>query len=162
MFGNLIPWKRKNEGNVKVWKEEQDHPIAQLRREFDDMWDRFWSGWSTGGLSSRNDSGWFGPRVDWDDNEKEYVLRADLPGFEPEDFEVEVTGNVLTLRAEHKEKGKMKNGSYRRYGNFSETFTLPGGVLPDKIDASYHSGVLELHLPKSEESQAKRIPVTAA
>jgi HSP20 family protein len=85
-----------------------------------------------------------------------------IPRKKKNEGNIKVSGNVLTLRAEHKEEGKEENGSYRRYGSFSETFTLPGGVLPDKIDASYHSGVLEVHLPKSEECQAKRIPVTAA
>jgi HSP20 family protein len=161
MFGKLIPWKKKHEGNVKAWKEE-DHPVALLRHDFDEMWNRFWDDWRSG-LSLRDDTRWFGSQLAVDDKEKEYVVRAELPGFEPEDFELKVTGNVLTLRAEHKEDGKHENGgTYHRYGSFSETFTLPRGVLSDKIDARYHSGVLEVHLPKSEDCQAKRIEVTAA
>lgn len=161
MFEKLIPWKKKNEGDVKVWSRE-DHPMARLRNDFDQLWDRFWNDWRNGGLSSWHDSRWFGSRVDLDDREHEYVVRAELPGFDPQDFDVKVSGNVLTLRAEHKEEGQQGNGSYQRYGSFHESFTLPNGVLSDQIDARYHSGVLEVHLPKSPECQAKRIEVKSA
>lgn len=75
-----------------------------------------------------------------------------------------MSGDVLTLRAEHKEEGNGKkgNGSYRRFGTFYESFTMPADVLPDQIDARYHSGVLEVRLPKSEECQTKRVTVKSA
>ncbi len=100
----------------------------------------------------------------FDDRENEYVLRAEFPGFEPNDFDVQISGNVLTLRAEHKEEGKTKggDGNYQRYGRFYESFTLPQGVLSDKVDAGYRNGVLEVHLPKNEECQAKRIEVKSS
>jgi HSP20 family protein len=162
MIDKLIPWKKKEGGDLKVRRE--DHPIGQLRRDFDELWNRFWDHWPTGGLSLWDDSRWFGSRVDLADSEKEYVLRAELPGFEPGEIDIKVSGNVLTLRAEHKEEGRSKkgNGSYHRYGSFCESLTLPRGVLSDQIDARYHSGVLEVHLPKSEERQAKRIKVKTA
>jgi HSP20 family protein len=162
MFGNLIPWKKQDGGDLKIRREND--PISRLRQDFDQLWDRFWDDWRSGGLSQLDDSRWLGSRVDFDDHEKEYLLRAELPGFEPGDFDVKVSGNVLTLRAEHNEEGSGKkgNGSYRRYGRFYESFTLPSGVLPDQIDARYHSGVLEVHLPKSEECQTKRIAVKSA
>ena len=158
MLGKLIPWKKRS-GDVQVHSEE--HPIARLRQDFDQLWDRFWDDCRSGDLSLWNESQWVGSRVNLDDNEREYMLRAELPGFEPEDFDVKVSGNVLTVRAEHKEEGKDKkgNGTYQRYGRFYESFALPQGVLSDQIDARYHSGVLEVHLPKSEECQAKRIEV---
>jgi HSP20 family protein len=160
MFGKLIP-RRKPEGKVKVWKEEEN-PVARLRHDFDELWNRFWDDWQHG-LSMRREHGWLGSSMDFDDQEKEYVVRAELPGFEPDEFDLKVSGNMLTLRAEHKEDGKDENGgSFQRYGSVSETFTLPSGVLSDKIDARYHSGVLEIHLPKSEEAQAKRITVNSA
>lgn len=74
-------------------------------------------------------------RVDFDDTEKEYVLRAELPGFDPDELDVKISGNVLTLRAEHKEEGQEGDGSYRRHQSFYESFTLPNGVLTDKTDA---------------------------
>ncbi len=159
MFNKLIPWKKKN-GDVKIWKEE-DHPVVQLRHEFDRLWDRFWDDWRGGVPGSWQDSRWMGSRIDLHDAEKEFVLRAELPGFEPGDFDIKVSGNVLTLRAEHKEEGKQKNGSYRSYGSYVESFTLPQGIQADQIDARYRNGVLEVHLPKNEEFQGKRIEVKA-
>lgn len=69
---------------------------------------------------------------------------------------------MLTLRAEHKEEGQEGYGSYRRHQSFYESFTLPNGVLTDKTDARYRSGVLEVHLPKGEDFKAKRIAVKSA
>jgi HSP20 family protein len=159
MIGKLVPWRKK--GNEL---KAHNHPsLSHLRSEFDQVWDRFWDDWSTGGLSKWEDgSRMLGAHVDLDDEEDEFVLRAELPGFEPNDFDVKVSGNVLTLKAEHKEEGKEKNGSYRRYGSFYESFALPQGVQADNIGATYHSGVLEVHLPKSEQCQGKRIEVKSS
>jgi len=157
MFDKLIPWKKK-QGELSVSKEGE-HPIARLRQEFDQLWDRFWDDWRSGRMSLWDEAGRFGSRLYLDESEKEYVLRAELPGFDPDDFDVKVSGNVLTLRAEHKEEQKEENGGIRRYGRVYESFTLPQGVLSDQIDARYRNGVLEVHLPKSEDVQAKRIEV---
>lgn len=150
MFDKLIPWKRNN-GALKV-RQDDLHPIAKLRNDFESVWDRWLDDMGVG-LSSR---------VNFNDDEKEYVMRAELPGFEPEDIDIKVSGNVLTVRAEHTEEGKEKNGNFKRYGSFYESYTLPRGVREDRIDARYHSGVLEVHLPKSEECQTKRIAVKSA
>jgi HSP20 family protein len=116
--------------------------------------------WRNGGLDLWQDSRWFGSRVNFDESEKQYTLRVELPGYEPGDIDVKVSGDMLTLRAEHKEEGKEKNGgSFQHYGSFYESFTLPKNVLANQVDARYHSGVLEVHLPKSEDCQAKRIEV---
>lgn len=149
MFGNLIPRKSARGGDVGI-RERDRLPAMQLRDEFDALWDRF-----------LDESRHLSTRVDFDDNENEFVLRAELPGYDPDELDVKVSGNVLTVRAEHKEEKKEGEGSYRRHDSFYESFTLPQGVLTDKTDASYRSGVLEVHLPKSEECQAKRIAVKA-
>jgi HSP20 family protein len=164
MFGTLTPWKRKSpESKLSV---RQDHPVAQLREEFDQLWDRMLGGFGPlsdlGPLSLSDESRWLGPRVEFNDEENQYVLRAEVPGFEPGDFDVKISGNVLTVRAEHKEEKREGDGGFRRYGSFCESFTLPQGVREDQIDARYHSGVLELCMPKSEESRGRRIEVKSA
>lgn len=158
MFERLVPWKHRGR-DVPARQEQEGHTLASFRRDFDQLWERFWDDVRHGALLESSD--W---SSNLEDREKEYVLTAELPGFEPEDFDIQVSGNVLTLRAEHKEEGQEKkgNGSYQRYGSFCETFTLPRGVLAERIEARYHSGVLEVHLPKSEECQAKRIQVKSA
>lgn len=94
------------------------------------------------------------------ETDKEMVIRADVPGFEPKDFDIHVSGNVLTIRAEQKQESGQKKGGYA----FSErrlqrSLTLPASTNPDKIEAHYHNGVLELHLPKTEQSKGRKIEV---
>lgn len=166
---NLVPWKKKN--NVKVrnghgklsrgrYDNDEFNPLARFRQEFDQLWDRFWDDWSEAGLISQGSGG--GWNLDLEDKESEYVLNADLPGFEPDEIDVSVSGNVMTIRAEHKEEDQDKHGSSYRYGSFYESFTLPCGVEADKIDAKYHNGVLNVHLPKSADCKAKKIAIKSA
>ncbi|HRX79119.1 MAG TPA: Hsp20/alpha crystallin family protein [Pirellulaceae bacterium] len=161
MLGKLVPWKKRNgRGDITV-RPEEDFGLSQFRDEFNSLWDRFWDDWR-GGLANWNGGTWF-RGVNLNEEEKEFVLHAELPGFEPDDIDIKVSGNMLTVRAEHKDEGNGKNGSrYQRYGSFFESFSLPSGVEADNIDARYHSGVLEVHLPKSKDYETKRIPVTAA
>lgn len=173
MFKNLIPWKQ-HRGQLAVHRDEpirqqdaENHPLAKIRQEFDSLLNRFfdeqWFGSRTSsGLPSLWDDSNFHWNWDlgWEDKGNEYIFNAELPGFEPEDFDVKVSGNVLTVHAEHKEQTTGgKNGNGYRYGSFTRTFTLPHGADDSKIDARYHSGVLELHLPKTEEVKSKRIEV---
>ena len=160
MIDKLIPWKQRSD-ELKV--RDDDRPISSLHSDFDQIWDRLLCDWNAGGMNKWSDDSRL-PRanVGFDDEDNEYVLRAELPGFEPDDIDVKISGNVLTLKAERNEEGKANNGSYRRYGSFYESFALPHGVQVDNIDAKYHSGVLEVHLPKSEESKGKRITVQSS
>jgi HSP20 family protein len=129
--------------------------LTEMRRELDSLFDRFFGDWPL--LAG---DGW--PMMGWgfdiDDRENEIVVRADAPGFEPEDFNVEIVGDSLVLRAEHKEEG---NGRSYRHGRLYRRVTLPHGVEADKIEARYHNGVLEVHVPKGEEAKGKRIEVKA-
>ncbi|TWU17339.1 Spore protein SP21 [Novipirellula galeiformis] len=157
MFNKLTHWKQKS-GDLKA--RHEDHPLSRLRHDFDDLMHRFLEDDSDLTLNWGG-SRMLGSRIEMDDNQDEYVLRAELPGFESGDFDVHISGNVLTMRAKHSEQKKEGNGGYHRFESFHETFTLPQGVMTEQIDARYHSGVLEIHLPKSEECQAKRIDVKA-
>lgn len=163
---NLIPWKRKrkeDEGGPAALAES--HPLARFREEVDALFDRFWrespdfgqvwKGWPAAG---EGPSRW-GWGFDVDDREDEIVVRADAPGFEPKDFDVRVSAGHLVLEAEHREESKEGNGHRWRYGTFHRVFPLPGGVEEDKIEAKYHSGVLEVKVPKGERAKGKRIAV---
>jgi len=146
-MNNLIPWRRKQD---LAARQEGPHPISQLRQEVRDVWERFWN--------DRDVPVWNG-MDHLEDQDKQYVLRADLPGFEPNEIDVTVSGNQLTVSAEHNVEEKDQNGTRSQYRQFRHSFMLPQDVLCEQIAASYHNGVLELRLPKSEERQAKRIPV---
>jgi HSP20 family protein len=159
---NLIPWKKRNKEKGRELAPYKGHPLAELRDEFDALFDRFLSRWAEpfGDLIPSRFGG-----LDVEDGDQEMVVRAEVPGFEPGEVDVQVSGNVLTVKAEKKEekKGKDGNGRYeeRRYRTFHQRVTLPPGTDPDKIEARYKNGLLEVHVPKSEEAKGKRIPVKA-
>jgi len=163
---NLVPWKKRNNGNISVRQDERfaDHPLMRMRDEFESLVDRFFGGrtfgqWPSLDLFEAPQWGW---EVNLEDHGDHYVLQDDVPGFEPEDFDVKVRGNSLVVRAENKEEKRGKHESRYRHGEFFQTFTLPNGVKTDAIDARYHSGILAVQLPKRESMQAKRIEVKSS
>src|SRR5439155_17130755 len=101
--------------------------------------------------------------VDMEEKDKEIIVRAEAPGFDAKEFEVQASGNTLTIRAEHKEGAEKKEGETGAWGfrRFERSLTLPSGVSADKAEAHYRNGVLELHLPRTEEARAHRIEVKA-
>ncbi len=108
------------------------------------------------------------PSVDVVRREREIVLRADLPGIEPDEVTISVEDGVLTIAGEHEEKTEeQEKGSFvrreRRYGSFSRSMTLPRGVKSADIDATTENGVLEvtIPLPEREERGAVEIKPTA-
>ena len=90
-----------------------------------------------------------------------YVLRAEIPGIDPDkDIEVSVENDLLTIRGERHEESKDKNRREFHYGSFRRTVSLPKGADADKITASYTDGMLEVRVPTTtEETPAMRIPV---
>ncbi|HID78387.1 MAG TPA: Hsp20/alpha crystallin family protein [Planctomycetaceae bacterium] len=170
---SLIPWKKRN-GNIRVRhdvpRRDDDYdflPLARLREEIDSLMDRFfgrslWSDWPSLRLWEDFERMPWAWDMDLEDREDEYVFQAELPGFEPEDFDIKVSGNVLTVRAQRREEKEEKHRARYRYGSFCRSFTLPHGVNQDEIEARYHSGVLEVRLPKAEAARGKRIEVKGA
>jgi HSP20 family protein len=161
---NLIPWKRKHQpmnGGRSLVTQPIDRSLAQMRDEFDSLIKRFWGGWPA--IDDRWLQSGLGWSFDMDEKDDAYVVRAEAPGFEAEDFEVDVRGNYLNIRAEHKdEEMNGEEGSRYQYGRFERTTTLPPGVDADNVSARYHSGVLELRLPKKPDARGKRITVQAS
>jgi HSP20 family molecular chaperone IbpA len=90
-----------------------------------------------------------------------YVLRAEIPGIDPDkDIEVSVENDMLTIRGERREETKEKNRREFHYGSFRRTVSLPKGAEPDKITASYNDGVLEVRVPTlGAEAPSMRIPI---
>ncbi len=163
---SLVPWKKRNNGNIKVRQDDRfaEHPLMQIRDEFESLVDRFFGESPFGRWPSLDlfESPRWGWNMNLEDQGDHYVLVAEAPGFEPEDFEVKVRGNSLVIRAESKEESKGKHESGYQYEQFFQTMTIPNGVNVDAIDARYHSGVLEVKLPKSDSVRPKRIEVKSA
>jgi HSP20 family protein len=109
------------------------------------------------------------PSLTWElaldvvENKDEFVVKASLPGLNPDDLEITYDKNLLTIKGEIKDEQEIEETRYhlreRRYGVFTRSITLPVQVDAESIEARYESGVLTLSLPKSEEVRPKRIAV---
>ncbi len=103
------------------------------------------------------------PAMDLVENENDFVLRADLPGVAEKDVKIELQENVLTISGERKaEHEERKEGYYRlerSAGSFSRTLTLPEGIDPSGITASYDRGVLEIHVPKPAVRKPHKVTI---
>jgi HSP20 family protein len=141
-------------------KEKFGYPMARPREEFKTLYDRFFTEWPM----------LFEPLVEperfWNlemkETEKEVLVRAEVPGFEPADLDVELRNNLLIVKAEKKHETAKKDKGFeyaeRRYERIVE---VPAGIAPAKVEATYRNGVLEVHLPKTEEAKGLHIPVKA-
>ena len=103
------------------------------------------------------------PAVDIYETEQELVVKADLPEVNPQDLDIRVENNILTIRGERKFENKVNEENYlrveRAYGSFSRSFSLANSVKSDAIKADYQNGVLTLSIPKREEAKPKQIKV---
>jgi len=161
MFKNLIPWhhKREKPGQGDLLTRPTGGELARFREDFGSLLDRFYdSAPSIWDDLNQWDVGW---GCDVEDTDKEIVVRAEAPGFQPDEIEVQMSGNRLVVQAEHKEEKKGKNGHSMHYGRFHREMTLPRGIEADKINAEYKNGIVEVRVPKGSEAQSKRIPVKA-
>ena len=106
------------------------------------------------------------PPVDIFEREGNIVLRAELPGISPEDVDIRVENNVLSLRGERKFDSEVKREDFHRveraYGSFHRSFTLPSVVDTEKIKAEYNEGVLQVTLPQKDEAKPKQIQIAVA
>jgi len=93
----------------------------------------------------------------------QYVMRAELPGIDPDkDVELEVQDGVLTIKAERREERKDPHRSEFRYGSFSRSVTLPAGADENDVTASYRDGILEIRVPVKEEQKTEPRRITIA
>lgn len=97
--------------------------------------------------------------VDVIEEEDRYVLRADLPGIKSDELKIEVADDTLTVSGQHEETEEEKKRDYvrreRRLGSFSRSMTLPKGIKPENVDATFEGGVLEVSIPKPKEEIEK-------
>ena len=104
------------------------------------------------------------PAMDLVEADDHYVLRADLPGLAEDDVTIEVENDVLTVsgerRAEHEQRGEGYHRLERAYGSFSRSLTLPDGVDPETVQASFERGVLEVRIPKPEQRKPRRVSIS--
>jgi len=152
-------------------------PFENLRRDIDRLFDDFGGGlWRSPFPRSffdvaplgRGEATWAAvPAVDVSETDKGYEIKAELPGMEEKNIEVQLANDVLTIKGEKQEEKEEKQKDYymreRSFGSFQRSFQVPDGVDTNKIEATFKNGVLTLNLPKSAEAQkaAKKIEVKA-
>jgi len=103
------------------------------------------------------------PAIDAYQTPNEVVVKAAMPGVKPEDINIDITGDILTVKGETKTEKEIKKEDYlyqeRRYGGFSRRLVLPSGLQADKAEAELENGILTLTIPKAEEAKPKPIKI---
>lgn len=157
---SIIPWKQKEgEGELseaKPWSGT----LEQFSREMDRMCERFFRDpWS-----SLSGSAWT-PAVDIAENDQEVTVRVELPGMKPDDVDISISGDLLTIAGEKKafeeKRGKDFHHSESFFGKFQRRVPLPTSVDSERVTAEHNHGVITIHLPKQESVKPKRIEIKA-
>jgi len=144
-MSNIIRWEPARE--MMTLREAMD-------RLFDDAFTR---------PLSLNNGNWSIPAVDMYQTDNEVVVKAALPGIKADEVQINVTGEVLTLKGETKHEEEKKEKAYhlreQRWGSFERSIVLPTEVVADKAKADFENGVLTITLPKAEEVKPKSISI---
>jgi len=144
-------------------KWEPFREVSRLRREMDRLWEDFFG---PRGRELRPWEGQWAPAMDVSETADQIVVKAEVPGIDPQNINITLTGDVLAIKGEKKSEREETKESYhlveRSYGSFSRSLTLPAAVNADKIDAKYEKGVLTITCPKKERVKPKAIEIKAA
>lgn len=136
--------------------------MIDLRREFDRLFESALDMPPFGGESVTT----WGLALDLVEKDDVYVVKASVPGIDPDDLEITLSENTLSISGEFKEDKEIKESQYRmrerRAGSFCRSLTLPSAVDQDAIEATYDAGILTLTVPKSEKVKPKRIAIQAS
>ena len=160
---NLLPAVQRPAGR------DDDHPFYSLQRQMNSLFDDFFTGFDVApGALASGKFGSFIPSIDVKESDKEFTIRAELPGVEEKDMEVTVTNEAVTIKGEKKEEKEDKGKNYyymeRSYGSFNRVIPLSTETDANKAEASFKNGVLNITIPKSQSAKAKgtKVPIKAA
>ena len=143
-------------------RREEDHPFSLLRREMDEVFENFFSGFDMPFASNLDV---FTPKVDLAETDKEIKVSAELPGMDEKDIDLSVNRDTLTIKGEKKSEKEEKGKDYyhveRSYGSFTRTIPIPVEVDLEKVDAEFKKGVLTITMPKTAKAlkETKKITV---
>jgi HSP20 family protein len=145
---------RRDPFDIGRWEPFRE--LEQTLRQFSPFW----------GRAQRDDyesGGTWRPLANISEDDREYLVKAEIPEVKKEDIDISVDNGVLTLRGERKYESKEGKGNDLRiesfYGTFSRSFTLPENVDAGKISAECNDGVLRIHIPKTPERKAKPVSI---
>ena len=146
--------------NIVRWEPFRD--LVSLREAMDRLFEESFVRPQAGWLAS---SGAETLAVDMYQTDEAVVVKSSVPGIDPADLDISVTGDILTIKGETKSEEEVKEENYvrreRRYGSFSRSLSIPVAVMADKAQAEFKDGILTLTLPKAEEVKPKAIKVKA-
>lgn len=149
----------------EVVKAPPPRPVSRLRRDFiDRLFEDFFAppAWWRGRLWE----GEWSPAVDVAETPEQVTVKAELPGIDPKDINISLTGDILSIKGEKKSEREEKKENYhvveRSYGSFSRSLRLPAAVNADKIEAKFEKGVLTVTCPKKEVVKPKDIKIKTA
>ena len=135
--------------------------LERMRREMERIWDRFSSDLPTSTLERD-----WNPSLDLMETEDSLAAEVEVPGINPDDINISVTPDLLTVTGEKKQEPGAQEKNYhfmeRAYGRFSRSIPLPTAVNPDRVEARYKDGVLRITMGKSKAVKSKRIEVKTA
>jgi len=155
--------KRKPTKEMELWNREYPVPraIDRLQREMNRAFDDLFRG-DLFDTSSFLTQSW-SPVVDVSETKDSYVITAELPGVRKEEVKITMHDNLISIRGEKKGESEKKSENFyrleRTFGSFERTFSVPGTVKSDAIEAKYDDGVLTITLPKTEESKERIVDV---
>jgi HSP20 family protein len=149
----VAPWRPL--ADLSRWESETDRMFNDFfGSRMRPWWPTRWSG---------GDDEITTPALDVYEEKDEIVVKAELPGLEKSDIQVNISDSHMTLKGEKKKEEKVEGENYyrreRSYGAFLRSVELPTGVQADKVKASFKNGILEIRLPMTEEAKAKEIKV---
>jgi len=158
---NIVPWRNKTE---EPGRHGEPTTFPSLRHQIDDLFERFVRE-PFGTHLSQMLGGWGGAlRTDLAESDEEVVVRTELPGVDPSEVEVNVSGTTLTISGEKKQESEEKGRNYhyaeRQFGSFSRSIQLPACVDPDKVDATFKNGVLTIAIAKKPDTKPRKIKVS--
>jgi HSP20 family protein len=150
----VTPWRPFTD--ITRWERDMDRMMEDFfGRRIRPWWPERW--FRTDELEVR------APAIDLYEDKDDIVVKAELPGMDKNNIEVNLTDNTLTIKGEKKKEEEVKEESYyrseRSYGAFIRTVELPKSVHGEKVKASFKNGILEVRVPKTEEAKAKEIKV---
>jgi HSP20 family protein len=132
--------------------------LSNLQEEVNRLFDDFWGRRKTGEMGR-----FITPTIDMEETEKEIILKAEIPGIDPEDVDLSISGNNLIIKGERKQEREEEKKNYHlkecSYGAFYRSVPLPAEVELDKVAANYKKGILSITLPKSPEALPKQIKI---
>ena len=138
--------------------------LTSLQNEMNRLFNTFFDAPTAGGNGANGGSlrRWI-PAMDLVETDDHFVLKADLPGLDESDVNIEFEDNVLTVSGERNAEHEDKREGYvrveRAYGTFRRSLTLPEGVNAEAVTASFEKGVLEVSIPKPEERKPRKVAI---